>query len=84
MIGTVDATIQLLSKCPDCMHARKQMKQKREAYVRLARIGYIRHIWPYNWSFPCQKYRIYTVYIYMVLANPVYIWCERCWFIDPT
>jgi hypothetical protein len=30
----------------------------------LARTVYIHHIWPYIWWFPCQKYRIYTVYIW--------------------
>ena len=25
---------------------------------------YMHHIWPYIWWFPCQKYRIYTVYIW--------------------
>jgi len=32
-------------------------------YVGLARTVYIRRIWPYVWWFPCQKYRMYTVYI---------------------
>jgi hypothetical protein len=25
---------------------------------------HVHRIWPYIWWFPCQKYRIYTVYIY--------------------
>jgi len=29
----------------------------------LARTVYIHRIWPDIWWFPCQKYRIYTVYI---------------------
>jgi len=32
-------------------------------YVGLARTVYMHCIWPYIWWFPCQKYRIYTVYI---------------------
>jgi len=31
--------------------------------VGLARTVYIHRIWPYIWWFPCQNYRIYTVYI---------------------
>jgi len=49
--------------------------------VGLARTVYIHRIWPYIWWFPCQKYRICTVYIwfwptlfigcfYMVLKGP--------------
>jgi len=30
----------------------------------LARAVYIHRIWPYIWWFPCQLYRIYTVYTY--------------------
>ena len=33
-------------------------------YVGLARTICIHRIWPYTWWFPCQKYRIYTVYIW--------------------
>jgi len=33
-------------------------------YVGLARVVYIHRIWPYIWWFPCQKYRIHTVYIW--------------------
>jgi len=33
-------------------------------YVGLARTVYIHRIWPYIWWCPCQKYRIYTVYIW--------------------
>ena len=32
--------------------------------VGLARSVYIHRIWPYIWWFPCQKYRIHTVYIW--------------------
>jgi hypothetical protein len=32
----------------------------------------MRHIWPYIWWCPWQKYRIHTVYTYMVLANPIH------------
>jgi hypothetical protein len=32
--------------------------------TRLARTVYIHRIWPYIWWFPCQKYRIYAVYIW--------------------
>jgi hypothetical protein len=32
--------------------------------VGLARTVYIHRIWPYIWWFPCQKYRIHTVYIW--------------------
>ena len=35
-------------------------------FVRLARIVYIHRIWPYIWWFPCQKYRIHTVYIWFL------------------
>jgi hypothetical protein len=31
--------------------------------IGLARTIYKHRIWPYIWWFPCQKYRIYTVYI---------------------
>jgi len=40
--------------------------------VGMARTVYMHRICPYKWLFPCQKYRIFTVYIYMVLANPTY------------
>jgi hypothetical protein len=33
--------------------------------VGLARTVYMYRIWPYIWWFPCQKYRISTVYIYI-------------------
>jgi len=33
-------------------------------WIGLARTAYIHRIWPYIWLFPCQKYRIYTVYIW--------------------
>jgi len=33
-------------------------------YIGLTRTKYIHRIWPYIWWFPCQKYRIYTVYIW--------------------
>jgi len=39
------------------------------------------YIWPYVWWFPCQKYRIYTVYL--GLARTVYthrIWPYVWWF----
>ena len=39
-------------------------------YLGLARTVYMHRIWPYIWWFPCQKCRIYTVYIYVVMANP--------------
>jgi hypothetical protein len=47
-------------------------------YIGLAKTIYIHCIWLYIWWFPCQEYRIYTVYIwfwptlyiYTVLANP--------------
>jgi hypothetical protein len=32
--------------------------------IGLARTVYIHRIWPYIWWFPCQKYLIYTVYIW--------------------
>jgi hypothetical protein len=42
--------------------------------VGFARTVYIHRIWPYILWYPCQNYRIYTVYvyiyIYMVVANP--------------
>jgi len=40
-------------------------------YVGLARTVFVHRIWPYIWWFPCQKYRVYTVYTCkcMVLAN---------------
>ena len=52
--------------------------------VNLNRI-YAHRIWPYIWWFPCQKYRIYTVYIWFwptlfflvsrgVLRHPVPKW----------
>jgi len=36
--------------------------------VGLARTVYIHRIWPYIWWFPCQKYCIYTVYIWFWLT----------------
>ena len=33
-------------------------------YIGLVRTVYIQRIWPYIRWFPCQKYRIYTVYIW--------------------
>jgi hypothetical protein len=33
-------------------------------FLRLARTVYMHRIWPYIQWFPCQKYRIYTVYIW--------------------
>ena len=35
-------------------------------YVGLARTVYMHRIWPYIWWLPCQKYRIYTVYMVFV------------------
>ena len=45
-------------------------------FLGLARTVYIHRIWPYIWWFPCQKYRIHTVYIWfwptqLILAHPV-------------
>jgi hypothetical protein len=37
-------------------------------YIWLARTVYIHRIWPYIWWFPCQKYCIYTVYIWFWLT----------------
>jgi hypothetical protein len=34
-------------------------------FVGLARTIYIHRIWPYIWWFPCQNYRMYTVYIWL-------------------
>ena len=39
----------------------------------LARTVYINRIWPYLWWFPCQKYCVHTVYIYVVQANPIHL-----------
>jgi len=36
----------------------------RRIFVGLARTVYIHRICPYIWWYPCQKYRIYTVYIW--------------------
>ena len=36
--------------------------------VGLARTVYIHRIWPYFWWFSCQKYRIYTVYLWFWLT----------------
>ena len=33
-------------------------------WLGLARTVYTHRIWPYIWWFPCQKYHIYTVYIW--------------------
>jgi hypothetical protein len=33
-------------------------------FIGLARTVYIHRIWQYLWWFPCQKYRIYTAYIW--------------------
>jgi len=45
--------------------------------VRLARTVYIHHIWPYIWWFPCQKYRVYTVYIWFW---PTLIMCRATFY----
>ena len=37
---------------------------KGDMFLRLARTVYMHHIWPYIWWLSCQKYRIYTVYIW--------------------
>jgi hypothetical protein len=34
------------------------------SWLGLARTVYMHRIWPYIWWFPCQKHRIYTVYIW--------------------
>jgi len=49
-------------------------------YIGLARTVYTHRIWPYVWWFPCQIYRIYTVYTYkcMVLAKPMYTSLGYC------
>jgi hypothetical protein len=41
--------------------------------VGLAGIEFLHRIRPYIWLFPSQKYRAYTVYIYMIMANPMYV-----------
>jgi hypothetical protein len=43
--------------------------------VGLARTVYIHRIWPYVWWFPCQKYRVYTVYIWFW---PTLLSCNAC------
>ena len=51
-----------------CMHTR---------CVGLARTVYIRRIWPYIGWFSCQKYRIYTVYIWFwptLQMCSVFVW----------
>ena len=50
--------------CHDHIYVCVRCKQ-----VGLTRTVYIHRIWPYIWWFPCQKYRICSVYI-LVLANP--------------
>jgi len=40
-------------------------------YLWLARIVYIHRIWPFVRWFPCQKYRMYTVYVFMVGQNRI-------------
>jgi hypothetical protein len=50
-------------------------------WLGLARAVYIHCIWLHFWWFSCQKYRIYNVYIHMVLADPLYEerkWHEEC------
>jgi hypothetical protein len=34
-------------------------------WIGLVRIVCLHRIWPYIWWFPCQKYRTYTVFIYI-------------------
>jgi hypothetical protein len=41
-----------------------QSVQMLDTYLGLARAVYIHRIWPYIWWFPCQNYRVYTVYIW--------------------
>jgi hypothetical protein len=54
-------------------------------FVGLANTVYIHRIWPYIRWFFCQKYRIHTVYIYRVLANPTCLLCvlapSQCIFV---
>jgi len=33
-------------------------------FVGLAKTVYMHNKWPYIWWFPCQKYRMYTIFIY--------------------
>jgi hypothetical protein len=54
-------------------------------YVGLARTVYIHRIWPYIWWFPCQKYRIYTVYIWfwptLFVRHTALLPCTQyCWY----
>jgi len=39
--------------------------------VGLTRTVCMHRIWPYIWWFPCQNYRVYTVYIWFWLTLPV-------------
>jgi hypothetical protein len=60
------------------------------SYIGLARTVYIHRIWPYIWWFPCQKYRIHTVYIWLwpalfihtgmtCLSQTYVLLCHLCW-----
>jgi len=40
------------------------MGTRKAVLLGLARTVYMHRIWPYIWGVPCQKYRIYTVYIW--------------------
>ena len=44
--------------------------------VELARTVFIHHLWPYIKKIPCKQSRTYTIYIYQILANPIYL-CVR-------
>ena len=46
--------------------------------VGLARTVYIHRIWPYIWWFPCQKYRMCTVYIWF--WPNLHMRCQCCRF----
>ena len=47
-----------------CQHAVHKWLLPFSNMIGLARTVYIHRLWPYVWWFPCQNYRIYTVYIW--------------------
>jgi len=59
-----------------------------QIYVGLARTVYMHRIWPYIWWFPCQKHRIYTVYVWFwptlnILGIYGHVWCAHLVLADP-
>ena len=61
------------------MHVLTHMPMRTQAHIyRVGQNFYIHHIWPYIWWFPCQKYRIHTVYIWFGPTLHIYTLITAC------